>query len=52
MTFDDIDAASFARDRAGLAECRAKRLPISLKMYQEFVVRHYLRIRRNRRLAK
>lgn len=47
----EVDRMSLRVARMGLAEARAKRLPISIQMYRRSVVTLYLRIRRQRRSA-
>jgi len=39
---------AIATDRANLADCRAKRLPISGKAYQRSMIRAYLNLRSER----
>lgn len=47
-----VDRWQFETERAELADCRRRGLKISAKMYQESVVRAYLRSRRERRKAQ
>ena len=47
----EVDRMSLRVARMGLAEARAKGLPISIQMYRRSVVSLYLRIRRQRRSA-